>query len=251
MTTKRSMRLRSAVDPLEKENIAKRQKLEKTEYEKRPFITYKGKCMYYTTLVDCAIACDELLQQANRSEEEFVVGFDLEWPFNFQTGPGKVAVIQISPTLDKCYILHVSEMKKLPKSLSEFLEHPKVIITGVNIKNDVRKLARDFPGFNSDKMVENCFDSGVMAKNCFPTSGRYSLEKLVNRILKMKINKDKKVRMSKWHIIPLSEAQQKYAAIDAYASLLLYYKIKEAEEIKAIKDKEDDEKHPEVLKLLN
>lgn len=32
------------------------------------------------------------------------------------------------------------------------------------------------------------------------------------------INKDKKVRMSKWHVIPLSEEQQKYAATDAYVS---------------------------------
>lgn len=34
--------------------------------------------------------------------------------------------------------------------------------------------------------------------------------------LKMCINKDKKVRMSKWHIIPLSKEQKKYAATDAY-----------------------------------
>lgn len=32
----------------------------------------------------------------------------------------------------------------------------------------------------------------------------------------MRINKDKKVRMSKWHVIPLSREQKVYAAIDAY-----------------------------------
>lgn len=32
----------------------------------------------------------------------------------------------------------------------------------------------------------------------------------------MRINKDKKVRMSKWQTIPLSKEQKVYAAIDAY-----------------------------------
>lgn len=36
----------------------------------------------------------------------------------------------------------------------------------------------------------------------------------------MKINKDRKIRMSQWHVIPLSKEQQIYAAIDAYVSLL-------------------------------
>lgn len=36
----------------------------------------------------------------------------------------------------------------------------------------------------------------------------------------MKINKDRKVRMSKWHIVPLSKEQQVYAAIDAYVKIL-------------------------------
>lgn len=35
----------------------------------------------------------------------------------------------------------------------------------------------------------------------------------------MKINKDKKVRMSKWHVVPLNTEQQIYAAIDGYVSI--------------------------------
>lgn len=46
----------------------------------------------------------------------------------------------------------------------------------------------------------------------------------------MRINKDKKVRNSKWHIIPLSKEQLEYAAIDAYASLRLHLHLKELEE---------------------
>lgn len=34
----------------------------------------------------------------------------------------------------------------------------------------------------------------------------------------MKINKDKKVRMSRWYEVPLSAAQLNYAATDSYVS---------------------------------
>lgn len=71
---------------------------------------------------------------AHSATSEFVVGFDMEWPFSFTSGPGKTAVIQISPSLDDCYIFHVSSLKKLPVALTEFLKHSKVRLTGINIK---------------------------------------------------------------------------------------------------------------------
>ncbi|CAH2011055.1 unnamed protein product [Acanthoscelides obtectus] len=183
-------------------------------------------------MIDIAYCSDKLLTKANESADVLIIGFDLEWPFSFQTGPGNVAVIQISPDLTNCYIFHISRLKKLPKGLSEFLAHDNVRLTGNNIKNDVRKLARDFVGFNVDKMIDNCIDLGVMANTILPTTQRWSLEKLVDRLLDLKINKDKKVRQSKWHIIPLSNAQKQYAAIDAYASLLLYQKLLQEKEVR-------------------
>lgn len=71
---------------------------------------------------------------AESAKNELIVGFDLEWPFSFVNGPGKTAVIQISPSLDDCYILHVNCLKKLPVALTEFLNHSKVRLTGINIK---------------------------------------------------------------------------------------------------------------------
>lgn len=224
-------RLRSAIPPEEKELELKRRKLEEQEKLNRPYIKYSGKINYVTTLIDCALACDDLLTMANKcTEETFVIGFDMEWPFSFQTGPGRTALIQISPSLDICHLLHLPELKKLPKVLKEFLEHPKVRITGVNIKNDIRKLCRDFKGlFDVDQLLANCIDSGVMANKILPFTQRWSMEKLVDYVLKMKISKDKKVRMSKWHVMPLSKPQKIYAAIDGYASLLLYQELKKWE----------------------
>ncbi|XP_030760147.1 Werner Syndrome-like exonuclease [Sitophilus oryzae] len=224
------MRLRSSVPPEERELEIKRKKQEIEEKLNRPMIEYSGKINYTTTFLDCAFTCDDLLSIAdNCSDDHMVVGFDMEWSFNFQTGPDRTALIQISPTLDVCHLLHISELRSLPKGLVKFLEHPKVRLTGVNIKNDVRKLSRDFIGFDAEKLVNNCIDSGVMANTVLPVTQRWSMEKLVDYVLKMKINKDKKVRMSRWHKVPLRTDQQVYAAIDGYASLLLYHELKKIE----------------------
>ncbi|KAJ8925553.1 hypothetical protein NQ315_009393 [Exocentrus adspersus] len=224
-------RLRPRLTSDEKEEHTKRIKFEKEQQEvafrNRPFIEFTGKVNYYTNFIDCAWICDHLLDAANKANDFMVMGFDMEWNFNFQTGSDKTAVIQISPNLTDCYILHVSQLKNLPKSLSELLIHPRIRLTGNNIKNDVRKLARDFTGFNSDRMVQNCIDLGVLANSVLPVTQRWSLENLVDYVLQMKISKDKKVRMSKWHVFPLSHTQQKYAATDAYVSLLLYLKLLE------------------------
>lgn len=42
----------------------------------------------------------------------------------------------------------------------------------------------------------------------------------INFKVEKSIDKNKKVRMSKWHIIPLDQDQLMYAAIDVYVSIL-------------------------------
>lgn len=66
--------------------------------------------------------------------DTFPLGFDMEWPFNFQTGPEKTAVIQLSPSFTECHILHVSKMLKIPSGLYELLALPNVRLVGVNIR---------------------------------------------------------------------------------------------------------------------
>ncbi|KAJ3639752.1 hypothetical protein Zmor_003092 [Zophobas morio] len=223
------MRLRSSVTDEEKLEQIKQKKIKEEEKLNRPFIKYKGKIKYIRDFVECAIACDGLIKLADDAPDVLVVGFDIEWPFSFQTGSGKAALIQISPDLQSCILIQISDLKSLPKGLAVFLAHPKVRITGVNIKNDIRKLSRDFSGFDAERIIENCVDSGVLANKILPVQQRWSMAKLVGYLLKMDISKDNKVRMSKWHVSPLSKEQILYAATDAYASLLLYVTLKERE----------------------
>lgn len=62
------------------------------------------------------------------------MAFDMEWPFTFQTGPGKSAVIQICVDEKCCYVFQLTKLKKLPTALMALLKHPKVRLHGVNIK---------------------------------------------------------------------------------------------------------------------
>lgn len=62
------------------------------------------------------------------------IAFDMEWPFSFQTGPGRSAVIQLCADLNVCYVLHISQLDELPKSLLDVIYHPKVVLHGVCIK---------------------------------------------------------------------------------------------------------------------
>ncbi|XP_076238458.1 WRN RecQ like helicase isoform X3 [Calliopsis andreniformis] len=171
-----------------------------------PSIIFEGHVKYVSDFNNCAMICDEIIKEVDNFNDTIVpIGFDLEWPFSFQTGSGKTALAQICLN-----------------------NHPKVKLVGVNIKNDIWKLGRDFKEFPAEKVVQNnCLDCGPFANQVFNRSCRWSLEKLTAYVLKKRISKDPKVRKSKWHVHPLSEEQKTYAATDAYVSWLLHNIIQE------------------------
>ncbi|XP_015439582.1 PREDICTED: Werner Syndrome-like exonuclease [Dufourea novaeangliae] len=201
-------------------------------------IIFKGCINYTNDFNDCAMICDAIIQQIESCNNETVpIGFDLEWPFSFQTGSGKTALAQICWNNDVCYLFHVYSLKKLPAAFTILLSHPKVKLVGVNIKNDIWKLGRDFKEFPAQKVVEsNCLDSGTFANKVLNRSCRWSLEKLTAYLLNKKIDKNPKVRKSNWHIYPLSVEQKTYAATDAYVSWLLHNTIQEKANKKAMEE---------------
>lgn len=185
-----------------------------------PMVTYEGKICYLSDFYDIAEAFESLIKkvEATEGDEKVGVAFDMEWTFSFQSGPEKTALIQVCIDLNECFLFHVSLLKKLPASLSVFLNHQRVVLHGVNIKNDLRKLERDFPVIKADSMIENCIDLGVWYNEVFNCSGRWSLERLVLQTLRMRVDKSRHIRQSKWHVHPLNENQRKYAAIDVFVS---------------------------------
>lgn len=69
--------------------------------------------------------------------ETIPIAFDMEWPFTFQTGSGRTAVIQLCADVGLCYVLHVSKLTELPGALLDLLYHEKVCLHGVCVKKCV------------------------------------------------------------------------------------------------------------------
>ncbi|KAH8330434.1 hypothetical protein KR067_002546, partial [Drosophila pandora] len=220
---------------------------EKEKPEKLPFIKYKGAIKYYTESQDIAASADDVMQWVEKQKEDIVpMAFDMEWPFSFQTGPGKSSVIQICVDEKCCYIYQLTNLKKLPSALVALINHPKVRLHGVNIKADFRKLQRDFPEVSADALIEKCVDLGVWCNVICQTGGRWSLERLANFICRKAMDKSKKVRMSKWHVIPLDENQLMYAAIDVYIGQVIYRDLEQREKTKLENEKKFKEENGET-----
>lgn len=187
-----------------------------------PMVTYDGRIHYLADFYEIAEAFENLIKkvEAHPGDEGEMVGvaFDMEWTFSFQTGPEKTSLIQVCIDIHDCYLFHLPNLKKLPASLGVFLSHPRVRLHGVNIKNDLRKLERDFPTVKADPIIDNCVDLGVWYNEVFNSSGRWSMERLVLQTLRMRIDKNRQTRMSKWHEA-LNAKQKLYAAIDVFVSM--------------------------------
>lgn len=192
------------------------------DIEDLPMVDYDGRIHYLNDFISIAETLDSLIKtvESRPNDDDVPVAFDMEWTFSFKSGPEKTSLIQICVDFDECFLLHLTPVKKLPASLSAFLGHPRVRLHGVNIKNDLRKLARDFPLIKVDQMIERCIELGTMYNDMSGSGGRWSMERLVLRTLKLRVDKSRHVRMSKWHIVPLNDNQKKYAAIDVYVSFL-------------------------------
>ncbi|XP_015596181.1 Werner Syndrome-like exonuclease [Cephus cinctus] len=227
-----------------KEKVEQQISYKEPDISTLPSIVFKGIINYVNDFYGCAIVSDGIIHEVESSKDDIVpIGFDLEWPFSFQTGSGKTALAQICLSDKVCHLLYLYDLQKLPAALIVLLKHPKVRLVGVNIKNDVWKLGRDFKEFPAKQVVENnCIDCGPFANSILKRSCRWSLQKLTAYLLQKKISKDPSVRMSKWHIQPLSKEQKAYAATDAYVSLLLHQTIqKKADELALKLEKENYE----------
>lgn len=143
---------------------------------------------------------------------EKVVGFDTETRPAFSKGrSNKVALLQLA-TAEIVLLFRLNKIG-LPAPLINFLSNPNIIKVGVAIHDDIKALKklRNFEAsgfFELQKYVKKLgFDS-------------FSLRKLAAIVLGFKVSKNK--QLSNWEEDILSEAQQLYAATDAWAAYLIY-----------------------------
>jgi ribonuclease D len=141
-----------------------------------------------------------------------IIGFDTETKPSFKKGVvNKVALLQLS-TAKEAFLFRVNKLG-LPASIRKVLTSPKIIKPGVAIRDDIKGL-QDITKFNPAGFIElqdHAKDLGIQ---------NFSLKKLTAIVLGFRISKSQ--QLSNWEAEELTEAQQIYAATDAWTALKIY-----------------------------
>jgi ribonuclease D len=144
-----------------------------------------------------------------------LLGFDTETRPTFKKGrKNEVSLIQLS-TGDLACLFRINKIG-IPNELVDLLSDPGVIKAGVAVHDDVRflKLVRKF-------VPEGFVDLQTLVKDFgIQSSG---LKKLAAIVLGFRISKRQQV--TDWEADQLSEAQQIYAATDAWVCHQIYKKL--------------------------
>lgn len=157
----------------------------------------------------------DLLDDARQRAVPPVMGLDVEWDIS----PGssrRLQMLQLS-SRTQTLVLHLSRMASIPHQLGALLVDPGVGKAGKMIAGDAAKLDAEW-----SLPVRGWFELGMYAKErkLIPNAG-ISLAALTEVLLDRTLNKSEQLRFGNWSA-PLSNDAQRYAGLDAYASLAVY-----------------------------
>jgi ribonuclease D len=160
---------------------------------------------------------EEMLTAINMLKKKTLLGFDTETKPAFAKGViNKVALLQIS-TDDVCFLFRLNKIG-FPIELERLLKNKKIKKIGLSLHDDFAAL-RKRKSFNPESFI----DLQTIVRNYGIAD--LSLQKIYAILFGEKISKSQ--RLSNWEAEELSEAQQRYAAMDAWASLRIYLKLME------------------------
>jgi len=165
--------------------------------------------------------CEEFDRAIQYLAAQQVIGFDTETKPCFvpKVPRNKMAILQLSGP-DKAYIFRLQQVGVPPK-LAALLGNPKIIKVGAAVHDDIRGL-QEYRRF----IPKGFMDLQRMA----PAYGieEKSVRKMAAIILKKRVSKSQ--QLSNWESSHLSEAQLRYAAVDAWVCREMYYRLREADE---------------------
>lgn len=144
-----------------------------------------------------------------------ILGFDTETKPAFKKGQkNNVALLQLS-TSEKAFLFRLNKIR-FNGPIRKILADSTIIKVGVAIRDDLiaLKKANNFEPQSFVELQELVKKYGIQ---------NFSLQKLSGIVLGIKISKSK--RLSNWEAENLNEAQQKYAATDAWVALEIYKKL--------------------------
>ena len=151
-----------------------------------------------------------------------LVGFDVEWRPNFVKGsaPNRVALLQLSETAGLNVLTRLVGQKSLHPEIVALLTHPRVVLVGVGVKEDVWKLIRDYPQLAAPALGGRVADLGEVARKLGHVGG-FSLKKLAEHHDVPIAHKSKKLAMTNWEKTTLGPLEITYGAQDAKLGLTI------------------------------
>jgi ribonuclease D len=185
-----------------------RESIDKEELAEMPLIQFEGEIMLVESKEDYMASIEYLSKQT-------ILGFDTETKPAFKKGVVyEVALLQLA-TEERAFLFRLNKIG-LPNGLKGILENPSIHKIGVAIRDDIKglqKLNNFKPGgfIELQEMVKNY---GIQD---------FSLKKLSAIVLGYRISKSQ--RVTNWEAPDLTEAQQIYAATDAWISHQIYQSL--------------------------
>ena len=185
-------------------------KIEKEVVDTLPVLEYEGRMIVVVDRMEQHAPAVSALRQSR------LIGFDTETKPSFVRGQhNKVSLVQLA-TADTCYLFRIHKTG-LSKELLDLLCDSDVVKVGISLKDDLHMLlqrARFVP------------HSWVDIQSIVGQVGieDLSLQKIYAILFGKKISKSQ--RLTNWESATLTDKQQMYAAIDAWACLDIYHTLK-------------------------
>ncbi len=185
-----------------------RNKYDKKEIQNLPRVLFKGRIIVVFTEKDADKAVDYLMKQE-------LLGFDTETRPTFKKGQTyQVALLQVA-TQDTCFLFRLNRIG-LTDSIISLLEDRTITKVGLSLQDDLRGLQARH-AFETGEFVElqkEVKDIGIEDN---------SLQKIYANLFGGKIAKNQ--QLSNWEADILTEAQQRYAATDAWACIQIHQEV--------------------------
>lgn len=184
-------------------------KYDKRLIPKLPRAQFQGRIFVIFSQWEADKAVDYLMRQD-------LLGFDTETRPSFRKGQiHQVALLQVA-THDTCFLFRLNRMGITP-SIQRLLEDQHITKVGLSLQDDLRmlRLRSDFTPGTFIELQKEIKDIGIQDM---------SLQKIYANLFGGKIAKNQ--QLSNWEANILSEAQQRYAATDAWACIRIHEEIK-------------------------
>ena len=182
--------------------------IDKHVINEMPRVTFPGRIH----IID---AVSQVKSAVNALRTSSIVGFDTETRPCFKRGERhSVALLQLSSETD-AFLFRLNKTG-IPAPLQQFLEDSTCMKVGLSTTDDFHQLARV-----SDFHPAGFVELQQLVKQYQVTD--QSLQKIYAILFQQKISKGQ--QLTNWEAPQLTDAQQRYAAIDAWACLRIYHSL--------------------------